>query len=401
MILETVIIHVIEQQRERLKMRDTGFKRELIPDTQSLSSHALIISGIKRCGKSTLLMQMIRGMTSVLYLNFDTPQLYEFSVPDFLRLDGIITKDGYKILFFDELQLVEGWEMYVRQKLDEEFQVVITGSNASLLSKELGTRLTGRHLTQELFPFSYNEFFQFRNLQANAGSVKQYMEEGGFPEFLKTKDEEQLYTLFNDILIRDIVARYGIKDAKSLHRLALFLFSNVGNRITATKLKQLLSISATTTVLSWLSYLELSYLVFFVPQYSHSTKARLINPRKVYAIDLGLVERVSNNLTMDIGRKLENLIFLHLRKKYKDIYYFEDREECDFIAIKKGTVEAIVQVCYELNMDNLKRELKGLLNAMHFFNVKKAVIVTFDNSDFIKEADCAVDVIPAYKYLMM
>src|SRR5664279_4690659 len=316
-ILESTISYVIEQQKIRFSLRDTGLTRELIPAVKSLSSHALIISGVRRCGKSTLLMQMMKLMDSeaVLFLNFESPQLYEFALSDFTRLDHIIEQKGASILFFDELQLVEGWEMYVRQKLDEGFKVIITGSNASLLSKELGTKLTGRHISQELFPFSYSEFLAFRGLAPSEESLTTYMHTGGFPEFVKNGDEEQLATLFDDVLIRDIVTRYGIKDIKSLHRLATYLISNIGNRVTATKLKQPLSIGATSTILSWFSHLELSYLVSFLPMFSHSTKAQLINPRKVYAIDLGLVDVISNIMTEDMGRKLENLIYLHLRRK--------------------------------------------------------------------------------------
>lgn len=402
MILESVISQVISHQINRLTLRDTGLKRELIPATKSLSSHALIISGIRRCGKSTLLMQMIKEMDlkTLVYLNFESPQLYEFSLSDFTRLDNIISKKGADTLIFDELQLVEGWEIYVRQKLDEGFKVIITGSNASLLSRELGTKLTGRHISQELFPFSYSEFLTFKKLSSSAISLKTYMHTGGFPEYLKTEDEEQLTTLFNDILIRDIVTRYGVKDIKSLQRLASYLYSNIANRITATKLKQPLAIGATSTILSWFSHLELSYLVSFLPMFSHSTKAQLINPRKVYAIDLGLIDIISNTMTEDVGRKLENLIFLHLRSKNKELYYFDDKGECDFVVMKNGNVEKLVQVCYELSPDNIKRELNGLLKAMKFFNKQKAVIVTFDNTDFITKDGFEIKVIPAYKYLL-
>jgi len=403
MVLESVITLVLEQQKNRLATRDSGLKRELIPATKSLSSHALIISGVRRCGKSTLLMQMMKSMdfAAVLYLNFESPQLYEFSLTDFTRLDNVILQSRAKTLFFDELQLVEGWEMYVRQKLDEGFQVIITGSNASLLSKELGTKLTGRHITQELFPFSYSEFLSFKGLTASKESLQTYMYTGGFPEYVKTGDEEQLATLFEDVLVRDIVTRYGIKDIKSLHRLASYLISNIGNRITATKLKQPLSIGATSTILTWFSHLELSYLVSFLPVFSHSTKAQLINPRKVYAIDLGLVKVISNTMTEDVGRKLENLIFLHLRHKYTELYYFDDKGECDFVAMKHGTVIELIQVCYELNPDNLKRELNGLLQAMRFFNLHNATIVTFDNTDFIEKDGFEIEVIPAHKYLLI
>jgi predicted AAA+ superfamily ATPase len=316
-------------------------------------------------------------------------------------LDKIISNKGANTLFFDEIQLVEGWEMYVRQKLDEGFRVIITGSNASLLSKELGTRLTGRHITRELFPFSYREFLDFREITSSRESLKAYMITGGFPEYVKTGDQEQLSTLFEDVLIRDIVTRYGIKDIKNLHRLASYLISNIGNRITATKLKQPLAIGATSTILSWFSHLETSYLVSFLPMFSHSTKVQMINPRKVYAIDPGLVEVISNTLTEDMGRKLENLIFLHLRRKYSstELYYFDEKGECDFVAIKNGVVE-LVQVCYELTPDNVKRELNGLRKAMQFFNHYKSTIVTFDNTDFINEDGFEIKVLPAYNYLL-
>ena len=134
--------------------------------------------------------------------------------------------------------------------------------------------------------------------------------------------------------------------------------------------------------------------------FSYSTKAQLINPRKIYAIDLGLVDVISNVVTEDAGRKLENLIFLHLRRKYTELYYFDDKGECDFIAMKQGAVTEIIQVCYELNPDNLKRELSGLLKAMKFFNQEKASIVTFADSDYIEAEGCIIEVIPAYKYLI-
>jgi uncharacterized protein len=402
MILESIISHVVEQQKNRMSSRESGLKREIIPAIRSLSSHALIISGVRRCGKSTLLMQIIKNMNpeKLLYLNFESPQLFEFTLTDFVRLDNVIAQKNISTLFFDEIQIVEGWEMYVRQKLDEGFQIIITGSNASLLSKELGTKLTGRHISQELFPFSYSEFLSFKLLLPGVQSLKEYMHTGGFPEYLKTGDEEQLSSLFEDILIRDIVTRYGIKDIKSLQRLASYLISNIGNRITATKLKQPLSIGATSTILSWFSHLELSYLVSFLPMFSHSTKAQLINPRKVYAIDLGLVDIISNTMTEDVGRKLENLIFLYLRRKYTELYYFDEKGECDFIAMKNGVVKEIIQVCYDLNPDNLKREMNGIIQAMKFFTFQKAKIVTFCNTDFIKVDEFEIEVIPAFKYLM-
>jgi predicted AAA+ superfamily ATPase len=140
-------------------------------------------------------------------------------------------------------------------------------------------------------------------------------------------------------------------------------------------------------------------LLFFLPVFSHSAKAQLINPRKVYAIDLGLVNVVANAMTDNKGHKLENLVFLHLRRKYKELYYFAEKGECDFVAMKRGQVIELLQVCYELTPDNLQRETNGLFQAMRFFNIHEAKIVTFSGNDFIQEGDLSIEVLPAYRYL--
>ena len=213
MILEKDLIQVVGQQKERLMTFSAGQTRETEINMKSISSHALIITGIRRCGKSTLMHQMIKKTADdkSLYINFESPLLYNFSMNDFTRLDNIIKELDSEWLFFDEIQMIEKWELYVRQKLDEGYKVVVTGSNASLLSSELGTKLTGRYIQQELFPFSYNEFSIYKSLESNTESVREYLQKGGFPEYLKTDDLLQLTTLFDDILIRDIVARFGIR----------------------------------------------------------------------------------------------------------------------------------------------------------------------------------------------
>lgn len=402
MILESAIENVINIQQTKLLKKEHGLSRELKPNYKSLQSHALIISGVRRCGKSTLLLQIIESLNTkeeILFLNFENPQLFDFKVQDFYKLDAIIERKKAEILFFDELQIIEGWESYIRQKLDEGYKVIITGSNATLLSQELGTKLTGRQITQELFPFSFTEYLTFLNKKNTPESIIDYMNDGGFPEYLKTNDTEQLYALFNDILYRDIVTRNGIKDSKSIYRLALYLFSNIGNRITATKLKQPLSIGATSTIMSWFSFLEMSYLVSFVPMYSTSTKAQLVNPRKVYAIDLGMVKCVSTNLTEDLGRKLENMIFLNLRTKYKEIFYFDMKGECDFICLKNNKIAECIQVCYELNPDNLDREILGLTKALNHFNLVKGKIITLNQRDSFEKNGLEIEVIPANEFL--
>lgn len=325
MILKSTLEEVAEAQKNNLLQLDEGLKRDQLEKLPDLSSHALIISGVRRCGKSTLLHQWLKLRHSdAFYLNFEDPRLYEMELNDFTRLDEIISDNKQKVLFFDEIQGIEGWERYVRQKLDEGLKLVITGSSASLLSRELGTKLTGRHIMKELFPFSWSEFCEFRSLNRTEKSLIEYMQTGGFPEYVKTGNDDILHQLFEDILLRDIAVRYGVRDVKTLQRLALYLVSNVGNLVTGNRLKSLFGIGATSTVMEYFSHLEQTWLLHFIPKFSYSARKQSINPRKVYAIDTGLANVNSKSFSGDMGRILENLVFLHLRRNYKEICYFSE-----------------------------------------------------------------------------
>ena len=401
MLLKTDISKIAESQSEGVISGETGLLREALSRLPVLSKHAVIITGIRRCGKSTLLNQLISvRYPDAFFLNFSDNRLYGFENNDFHRLDEVIEKTGKKDLFFDELQDIKGWERYVRQKLDEKFHVVITGSNASLLSKELGSLLTGRYLSRELFPFSFSEFLTFRSLKAGEEGLREFMQTGGFPEYLKTGNNEILSTLFDDILVRDIVVRYGIRDIKSLQRLALYLISNSGNAITGSKLKQAFGISATSTIMEYFSFLESSYLFYFVPRFSYSLKSQLINPRKVYAADTGLITVNSSSFSEDNGRKLENVIFNYLRSFTREIFYFKMTRECDFITMKRGTKPRAIQVCYNLDRDNLERELAGLYEAMKELKLKEGTIVTLNQRDKFIDNGLTANVIPAFEFIM-
>jgi predicted AAA+ superfamily ATPase len=402
MVQQAVLQRVIDTQKAKMLQSGVGFKREVLPNMPTLRSHALIVSGIRRCGKSTLLKQMLNANNSKkLFLNFEDPRLFNFELSDYELLDNIIEKSKSKMLFFDEIQVVKGWELYVRQKLDEGFRVTVTGSNASLLSRELGTKLTGRHVSKELFPFSYREFLGFKGLQANEKSLQKYMDTGGFPELLKTNNTDILTELFHDILNRDIIVRHGIRDARSLKNLAVYLVSNVGKLVTANKLQQPLGIKTTATVLDYFSFLEDTYLVNFMPRFSYSLKVQMVNPRKVYAIDSGIVKVASTTFTEDRGRLLENLIYWELRRRGKELYYFnENKAECDFVVMKNEKLEQVIQVCYELSPENREWEIRGLKEAMDFFEIKKGVIVSFNQKDAFMHNGKRVEVLPAWKFLL-
>lgn len=399
MLLKSTINEVAESQKSNLTQRKSGLQRDLLHSIPELSSHALIISGIRRCGKSTLLHQLLESKyKGAFYLNFEDPRLYEFQLNDFSRIDEIVKESNSEVLFFDEIQNINGWETYVRQKLDEGYKVVITGSNASLLSRELGTKLTGRHITKELFPFSWPEYLRFVKKNSSESSLKAYMNTGGFPEYVKTGNNDILHQLFEDILIRDIAVRYGVRDTKSLQRLALYLISNVGKLVTANRVKSLIGISATSTVMEYFSHLEQSWLFQFIPKFSYSVRKQMINPRKVYAIDTGLVTVNSKSFTSDYGPLFENMVYLFLRRRFKEINYFSEEGECDFIAFRKAKPLEIMQVCYELTPDNLDRELNGLFEALTFFDIKKGHIITLNQSDRFERDGKIAEVVSCYDY---
>ncbi len=400
MIQADFINEIVTEQRTNILERENGLLREQLKNIPTGKSHAFIVSGIRRCGKSTMLHQLLHEQNeNTLYLNFDDSRLYDFELSDFIKLDEIIKRQKANVLMFDEIQIIKGWERYVRQKLDENYRVIVTGSNASLLSRELGTSLTGRHITRELFPFSYNEYCRFRQVSPGEESLLSYMKEGGFPEYLKTRDDEIMTSILDDILIRDIAVRYGIRDTKALQRLALYLISNVGNRVSGNKLKDVFGISSATTILEYFSFLEQSYLFGFIPLFDYSVKKQSVNPKKVYAIDTGLVEMNTPKFKKDEGHKLENLIYLSLRRRTKEICYYAKKGECDFLVFDKGAVSEAVQVCLQLDHDNLDRELSGLFEAMETFGLEKGTIVTLSQTDFFEKAGMKAEVVPAHTYI--
>lgn len=400
MLLKSDIRKIWELQREVVSKTKTGVPRDVLSGFKIPGKHTLILTGIRRCGKSTLLYQLItKKFPDAFYLNFDDNRLYGFDNNDFLRLDEVIIDSNSRILFFDEIQEVTGWERYVRQKLDENYKVVITGSNASLLSRELGTKLTGRHLDIELFPFSYSEFLKATRMKAGEVSASRYMNTGGFPEYLTAGREDILSDLFEDILIRDIVVRYGIRDIKGLQRLALWLISNIGNRVTGSKLKQAVGIASTSTIMEYFSHFESAYLFHFVPCFSYSVRSQMISPRKLYSADNGLISVNSGSFTDDLGQKLENIVYNQLRSKYKSIFYYSGKSECDFIVTQKGKKPLAFQVCHTLDRDNLDRELKGLYEALAFFKLNEGIIITLNQTETFIANRLTARVIPVWEFL--
>lgn len=401
--VETILKTSEEQIKKYLELNKNSAKRFVDEKSVSpLPSFARIITGVRRCGKSTV-VQMNFLKKSAFYLNFEDTSLYGFDTKDFEILNEAIEKfskeNSCKYLCFDEIQSVNGWEIFVHRKLEENYLVIVTGSNASLLSWELGTRLTGRHLDYEMFPFSFQEFCVLKKLKVNTNSFSKYLTQGGFPEAIKNESDEILQRLFDDILTRDIAVRHSIRDVRTLKILSLYLASNCGNLISGSKLSAQLGIKTNVTILEYLSYLEQCYLFFFVPKFNYSAKAQSVNPKKVYCIDTGMIQSVTLSSNADMGRMLENAVFIELRRRTKNIWYYSESSfECDFLYGHDSIPENAVQVCYELTSENREREVRGLVETCRKFPGVKPLIVTFNQKDKISYDGMIIEAIPAVEF---
>ena len=288
------------EQFESFVNQETGITRNLLQEVKKAGDtpHALIISGLRRVGKSTLLSQLTKSFKrdSYYYVNFDDDRFLNFRAEDATDLYNALVElfGERRIMIIDEIQNVPQWEYFVRRFIDLGLKFYITGSNASLLSQDLGTRLTGRYLAFELFPFSFEEYLKFSgtvipdlsrltNLERSKlrGSLRDYLNLGGIPDALKYPEINFLRTLYDDVIHRDIAARYRLEAVTSLKELAYFIFSNPASLVSYNKLKESLKLGSVNTVSKYIDYLESSWLVFSVNQYSYSIKRQQIAPKKI------------------------------------------------------------------------------------------------------------------------
>lgn len=399
MILKEEISAAVAGQKKIFSQTSDLTKREAIDQVKPASTHIEVITGIRRCGKSTLMRQLISGTSdNYAYLNFEDPRIFGFEIHDFPKLDEVFGDENVSY-FFDEIQNVSGWEVYVRQLHDRGKKVYVTGSNASLLSRELGTRLTGRYLAHEIFPFSYSEFLEYKEKEDQQESFEDYLNLGGFPEFLRDQNPEVLQNLLKDIVFRDIAIRYSIKNTKTLMDITLFLISNVGKEVSFNSLKKTFEVGSATTVSDYLSWLEDAYLLFFLPRFSWSANSISKNPKKVYCIDTGFARANSLSFTKDQGRLLENLVYILLRKTGMKLFYFREKKECDFVVFENDSCKWLIQVTQKVHPDNQKRELDGLAEAMDFFGKTEGYLLTLDQKDSLSSDGKIYHILPVRDFL--
>ncbi len=418
----SVLKDVVLEQKDELAILPRGSKRERLSRLIQLfdSKQIVIIQGVRRCGKSTLLMQLIDALNlqNAHYLNFEDERLVSFDVSMFnLLLEVLYEVNGNQTVFlFDEIQVIPDWERFVRRLHNSGKKIVITGSNASLLSQELGTKLTGRHVDIELFPFSFYEYLSYKKHQYHPDDLHKtlerskliqhfnhYLVDGGIPVYLDSPYRETLSGIYEDIIMRDVVKRYNIDNPKTFREIALYLTTNCTSSITYQKLKNHFKMGSVNTVSKYLGYLENSYFLFIVNPFSASYKKQINAPKKTYIISNAFVDKIGFNISNKEGALLENLVFLHLRDHYENIFYFKTKNnlEVDFFVYNTIDQPRLIQVSWSIaNPKTREREINALVKAAQETTVKQCWILTHSESERIIIDDLKINVMPVYQWLL-
>jgi len=373
-------------------------ERQLAARLAVRGPQATVLTGVRRCGKSTLQAQLMRRAGAAFYCNFEDTRLFGLGpedFPTFLSVLNELTASDQPV-FLDEVQEIAQWQRLVRALLDRGRAVCVTGSNASLLGRELGVRLTGRHLSFEVFPFSFGEYCDYTSQPRGLDSFRGYLDDGGFPIYLRERRALVLQELLRDVVQRDVAVRHGLRETRHVMNVLLFLLANTGQPCSFQSLTKNLTVPTVTQTSRYLEYLQDAYLLFAVPKYSPSFKQRVVAPAKYYAIDNGLRRANSPQLQPDLGRRLENAVALQLRRQSRDLHYAGERDlwECDFL-----TAEAAIQICLELTPANRGRELRGVVEATRLRGQRRALVLTLNQTDRLIEEGVEIKVQPAWQWL--
>ena len=382
---------------------------------------AQIVIGVRRSGKSTLCHKILKNNNiDYAYVNFDDERLFDLKseqLNDILQALYIIYGD-FKHLFLDEIQNVEGWHLFVNRLLRQGIRLIITGSNANLLSGELSTHLTGRYVEIELFPFSFSEILNYKKIKQNAKTTKElafrrqayldYLKQGGFPEMFhigETQKREYLRTLFQSIIFKDIVKRFNIKYIKTLSDISNVLLNNISREISFTKIAKILGIKSVHTAQNYVSYLQQAYLFLSIPRFSYKSISRIGN-RKTYAIDSAFVSLLPEITGANDGYLLENILFLELCRRRAsgnfDLYYYNNHYEIDFVIAQNGKIQELIQVSLTLeNEKTRKREISALLKGADELRCNTLTIITQDEQETISENDKTIEVVFVIDWLCL
>ena len=414
--MKTIVLNQ-RKERDELLSRQYLTRRSNHDEDMLLNSHLIkLITGPRRVGKSTQALLMLRDKNFA-YLNFDSQQLLDaWDANLVMRMLDDVYPD-YDYLLLDEVQNLEGWDLWVSELYRIGKNLVITGSNAKMLSSEMATVLTGKYLQVEMLPFSLEEFFDWNKLELhnlkpeqNAESkvlTDDYMRNGGYPEVVASRQLVRSYldTLFDSIVWKDVAKRHNVRNITDLNNLAMYLVSNFCNPLSANELSEELGFSSVNTTKKFMDYLHEPYLFYYLSRYNNKLKLMKKAPRKVYVVDNGFVAAKAFSLSENLGRLLENQVFIELiRQGYdteKTMFYYRSRndKEVDFVLRKETRVERLVQVCYDLSSPKTeKREVDSIVECAGELKCSNLTIVTKEDERTIEKDGYTINVLPISKF---
>jgi uncharacterized protein len=411
--------NILLEQREEIALpaNISHVQREKASEIDMSSNLAQIITGIRRCGKSTLALMMLNTMDYA-YVNFDDERLINLGANQLNDLfEALYTVYGrFEYLFFDEIQNVEGWHLFVNRLLRKKIKIVLTGSNSKLLSREMATHLTGRYKNIELMPYSFTEFLQARKLEINhfdtareKGLALKYFEDylhsGGMPEVVHGEEKDSyIRSLFEAIVTRDVFYRYEIRHTRTFREMALWLTGNFSKEISYNRIKNIFGLGSENTAKNYLSYLEEAWLFVTLQKFSFK-KQESLRYRKLYLADVSFASLSGESASPDRGRLLENIVLLqlmrHRLRRHYEIFYFKDTVEVDFVIYGHRKVIELIQVALSLDdQKTLRRETRALLAANNALNAEKLTIITLNQKEDIVAGELSIQAIPIAEWLL-
>lgn len=415
-ILEVILRDQKEENENRKEEQFCPRREEKLMDPNS--PQAQVVVGVRRCGKSTLCFQMLQHIGETFaYMDFDDERLAELQSAQLNDVLEVLYKiyGDFHYLFLDEIQNVEGWPLFVNRLLRKKLHVVLTGSNAKLLSNDLATHLTGRSCEIPLYPFTFEEYCIIKEVDTEALTTKgiaqrrtafdEYMKQGGFPELMLVKNARTYVSnLVNNVLKRDIEQRYNIAFTANFENMANHLLNVSPVTPAISELASTFGFKSAHTVRNYIDYLKQAYILIGVKKYSAKSKVR-ITQEKLYAVDVALMNKRENAFAGEnLGWRLETIVLLHLIRKCNyegwDVYYLKDRSgECDFVVCDGNKVQQCIQVSYDLsNEKTRKREINGLLLAYRQTKCRNLLLLT-DHEFLEKEIDgVSIMIKPVYEW---
>lgn len=408
---------LLGQKAERDELSGRVYRQRITRyDVAELLASPLIklITGPRRAGKSVFALLMLRG-TNFAYLNFDDKQLLSNWDEDIAMATLDTIYPDYEYLLLDEVQNLPDWDMWVSKLYRRGKNLIITGSNAKMLSSEMATLLTGRYLQIEIFPFSLEEAVSWNNAGLNTASTDtrttvltdDYMRNGGYPETVRARSitKNYLATLFDSILLKDVAKRHKIRNTSDLYDIATYLLANFCNPLSANDISTALGLASVTTTKKFCNYLAEPYLFFYLPRFNNKLKLLKKAPHKVYVVDNGFVQSTAFNLSENLGRLLENQVFIELlRRDYdpgKTIFYYRtsNDKEVDFVLRNGPKVQALIQVCYDISAKKTRRrELDALTEAADELHCNNLIVITNNNEEAAIHEGRSVSIIPIRKF---